>query len=877
YKLYNLWCCHAFYLLPAEDSNWYRASVVKHIADDSVLVGYLDFGNAEALNISRLRHIDADMLSIPFQAAQCCLAGVKPPSGTWTSEASQALGVLTMNKIITAAVVSESSGILTMDLIDESITPNIFVSKHLIEAGLAVPDTSGSKSPSKTQASLPGDSSVQLKWAELPLGQVTEVVVCMLRNPGEFFCHICNQTDLNLLDELNTALGKYCKDHTSEDYRPVREEVCAAFYTGDGNWYRGQVKDFAPDGVTKFLFLDYGNLENVPVEKLCKIPPSFLELPFQAMCCSLAGVKPPGDQWDKQAAETFQKSVVGIKLKAKAVGHTKHGYSVELVACETANVITDVLLAEGAAVRDDGKVGKTAMGTGLSPVQERANMVNDSLKSHRDLLITRDIKMPPLTQRESHSTPCTSPADSTKSSLSFQRELLSTNCRPSAPTELRPPDAISLSPKDFNSGNATPSVYRELNSTNSTPSAQSALRSPISTLSMTESLFASPPMPRENPACSPTTLRPKDLRSANSTPPARNELRSPNYSPSLPKEPFSTKCSPPVSRQLGSTSSTPPAQSALRPPISTLSTTESLFASPPMPRENPACSPTTLRPRDLRSANSTPPARNELRSPNYSPSLPKEPFSTKCSPPVSRQLGSTSSTPPAQSALRPPISTLSTTESLFASPPMPRENPACSPTTLRPRDLRSANSTPPARNELRSPNYSPSLPKEPFSTKCSPPASRQLGSTNSTPSAERDLYSSANKQRPPVLQETLSCNNSANRRSPVIQDTSGKILLLMLQCKKLIAYLYHVIKSPTGRVCIARRWESVDLPLNEALPACVLNVISPDLFYVFPKENRVNVGRLQQVMMDIFTHCSAETEQHSYKPLVGDACCAKFT
>lgn len=60
-------------------------------------------------------------------------------------------------------------------------------------------------------------------------------------------------------------------------------------YIADGNWYRAQVKDYIPATTAKVMFLDYGNLEEVSVDKLCRIPSSFLELPFQAICCSLSG------------------------------------------------------------------------------------------------------------------------------------------------------------------------------------------------------------------------------------------------------------------------------------------------------------------------------------------------------------------------------------------------------------------------------------------------------------------------------------------------------------------------------------------------------------------------------------------------------------
>lgn len=121
-------------------------------------------------------------------------AGVKPQSGKWTSEATEKFKVLVMNKILSASVMADCDRVLTLELIDESVAPKISISQQLIDAGLAVPNTPDCESPAKEEASQPEDHAVQLRWAELPLGQETEVLVCMLQNPGEFFCHIHSQT-----------------------------------------------------------------------------------------------------------------------------------------------------------------------------------------------------------------------------------------------------------------------------------------------------------------------------------------------------------------------------------------------------------------------------------------------------------------------------------------------------------------------------------------------------------------------------------------------------------------------------------------------------------------------------------------------------------
>lgn len=65
------------------------------------------------------------------------------------------------------------------------------------------------------------------------------------------------------------------------------------FKSDDGNWYRALVEDIISDRVVRVHFVDYGNVEEVPVDNIRHISSSFLELPFQGIKCWLSG----GSSW----------------------------------------------------------------------------------------------------------------------------------------------------------------------------------------------------------------------------------------------------------------------------------------------------------------------------------------------------------------------------------------------------------------------------------------------------------------------------------------------------------------------------------------------------------------------------------------------------
>lgn len=64
-------------LLFSEDDQWYRASVLAYASEESVLVGYVDYGNFEILSLKRLCSITPKLLELPMQAIKCVLAGRK--------------------------------------------------------------------------------------------------------------------------------------------------------------------------------------------------------------------------------------------------------------------------------------------------------------------------------------------------------------------------------------------------------------------------------------------------------------------------------------------------------------------------------------------------------------------------------------------------------------------------------------------------------------------------------------------------------------------------------------------------------------------------------------------------------------------------------
>ncbi|KFR10716.1 Tudor domain-containing protein 1, partial [Opisthocomus hoazin] len=347
-------CCAQF----TEDNLWYRAAVIARVSEDTVLVGYIDYGNFEVLPLTRLRPMMSTLMDLPAQAIRCTLAGVKPPLGAWTSKAISFMNQLVKDKVFTVKVVDRESYRAVVELVDASVTPVINVSSHLIGKGCAAEES---------RMALPaiGMSDIKRadedtmnkgiwKWSKLTLKQTVDVIVCTLYNPGEFYCQISNNSELQALNLLNKSLSEYCQKTPPNVSKPENGEPCCAFFSGDGNWYRALVQNVTSDGSVKVCFVDYGNVEEVPLDKVRHISSSFLKLPFQGIKCWLSGIKPSNSKWIPEATARFRMYTTGIKLQARVTSLSRDGAGVELIDNSTGlpKVINEILTSEKLAVKE---------------------------------------------------------------------------------------------------------------------------------------------------------------------------------------------------------------------------------------------------------------------------------------------------------------------------------------------------------------------------------------------------------------------------------------------------------------------------------------------------------------------------------------------
>lgn len=130
-------------------------------------------------------------------------------------------------------------------------------------------------------------------------------------------------------------------------YTPKRNDVCAAKFSQDSEWYRAKVERVDGSKVT-VLFIDYGNKEQTTATSLATLPASFQTLAPQATEYCLACVAlPPDEDFKNDAEDAFYDEIANRQLNLN-VEYKNGGLEyVSLVNPETKEDVAQKLVSSG--------------------------------------------------------------------------------------------------------------------------------------------------------------------------------------------------------------------------------------------------------------------------------------------------------------------------------------------------------------------------------------------------------------------------------------------------------------------------------------------------------------------------------------------------
>ncbi|XP_056153157.1 tudor and KH domain-containing protein [Lampris incognitus] len=136
-----------------------------------------------------------------------------------------------------------------------------------------------------------------------------EVYVSASENPNHFWIQILGVRSLQL-DKLTEEMSRFYSNGTLTEHKVetiVVGDIVAAPYCDHGTWNRARVLGVLGSGLVDLYYVDFGDNGELSRDSLRTMRSDFLSLPFQAIECSLAGVKSAGETWSEAALDEFER------------------------------------------------------------------------------------------------------------------------------------------------------------------------------------------------------------------------------------------------------------------------------------------------------------------------------------------------------------------------------------------------------------------------------------------------------------------------------------------------------------------------------------------------------------------------------------------
>ncbi|XP_035998298.1 tudor and KH domain-containing protein isoform X1 [Fundulus heteroclitus] len=168
------------------------------------------------------------------------------------------------------------------------------------------------------EESVSSDSLSEVSKFEIPSPDLSfqpdehfEVYVSASENPNHFWIQILGVRSLQL-DKLTEEMSSFYTNENQTEQRmdtTVVGDIVAAPYRDHNTWNRARVLGVLESGLVDLYYVDFGDNGELSRDSLRPLRSDFLSLPFQAIECSLAGVRPKGEAWTEAALDTFEQLV----------------------------------------------------------------------------------------------------------------------------------------------------------------------------------------------------------------------------------------------------------------------------------------------------------------------------------------------------------------------------------------------------------------------------------------------------------------------------------------------------------------------------------------------------------------------------------------
>ncbi|EDS31319.1 conserved hypothetical protein [Culex quinquefasciatus] len=168
-----------------------------------------------------------------------------------------------------------------------------------------------------TRDKVPHKIKIRAEMEQPRVGSEMVLIPTFVANVNEFYAHICLPKLSEALIDMQSKLNdpEYTRDFKLLNHEPHFCELVFAKYAVDGRWYRAEVVEFFSLDRISVFYVDYGNRDTLKIDQLRYWDDRFDYLPFQAVHCRVANIKPL-KQNHPEATDQFRRAVLdhGVKI-----------------------------------------------------------------------------------------------------------------------------------------------------------------------------------------------------------------------------------------------------------------------------------------------------------------------------------------------------------------------------------------------------------------------------------------------------------------------------------------------------------------------------------------------------------------------------------
>lgn len=367
------------YPCAARDKNgrWHRSLLKRKIeaSDTAFEVLHVDEGRTEEVGVGRIRALHRNFLRLPVFTYQCSLVGLMDNDTGWTTDHTNHLKSLLMNKTLVAKFdrhytpqnvydvklyAENSPCILEKDIIntlihslptspkdDQCIHINGKDSHDKVLLGYKKVDVSREANVSvgdclkQQEKLLPNSFQDGCNSESFTIGASVNVKVSCIETPKMFWCQ-----SVDKMDSLRCLMQDLQSHYASVHPGPLQGYICIARSPDNGMWYRARIIKNHHSPLVAVRFIDYGHTQMVPLQDVRPIDPYFLQLNAQAFQCCLSSVESFSNlddvAWSEEAFTEFKRFVdsnvssnTAIKCIIKDVTLDSEGLQLNVVDIES--------------------------------------------------------------------------------------------------------------------------------------------------------------------------------------------------------------------------------------------------------------------------------------------------------------------------------------------------------------------------------------------------------------------------------------------------------------------------------------------------------------------------------------------------------------